>query len=398
MVELSANFPKDIRYDISLDTTLAISEGISEILKTLYEALFLVVIVVFIFLQNWRAMLIPLMAVPVSLIGAFILFPVLGFSINTLSLLGLVLAIGIVVDDAIVVVEAVMVNIEHGMNPKDATIAAMKMVTGPIVATTLVMIAVFIPVASVAGITGRLYQQFAITIAVSVLFSAINSLTLSPALASLLLKKPKPSKGIMGKFFGGFNKYFDKANVSYASFSHVIARKASRGVIFIVIMFVLAGLFGKLLPGGFIPEEDMGYFFINAQLPEAASLLRSDKVAKMIEEILKEEEGVQYYTAVTGYSMLTGGYSTNSVFIFVSCKDWAERGKENTSAKMIRRLNAAFRDKIQEAQTFAFGPPAIPGLGNGSGFSIMIQDKTGNTPQYLAEQTQLFHPGCPETP
>jgi hydrophobic/amphiphilic exporter-1 (mainly G- bacteria), HAE1 family len=390
MKDISATFPKDIHYDVSLDTTLAITEGINEILKTLYEALFLVVIVVFIFLQNWRAMLIPLLAVPVSLIGAFILFPVLGFSINTLSLLGLVLAIGIVVDDAIVVVEAVMVNIEHGMDSKSATIAAMKMVTGPIVATTLVMIAVFIPVAAVAGITGRLYQQFAITIAVSVLFSAINSLTLSPALSSLLLRKPKPAKGIAGKFFGGFNKYFDKANVSYASFSHVIARKASRGMIFILIMFILAGFFGKILPGGFIPEEDMGYFFINAQLPEAASLLRSDQVAKTIDEILKHEEGVEYYTAVTGYSMLTGGYSTNSVFFFVSCKDWAERGKENTTAKMIQRLNAEFRNKIQEAATFAFGPPAIPGLGNGSGFSIMIQDKSGNTPQYLAEQTQLF--------
>jgi len=390
MEEISATFPKDIQYDVSLDTTLAISEGIKEIIITLIEALVLVVLVVFIFLQNWRAMLIPLLAIPVSLVGAFILFPMLGFSINTLSLLGLVLAIGIVVDDAIVVVEAVMVNIEHGMKPQEATIEAMKMVTGPIIATTLVMIAVFIPVAAVAGITGALYQQFAITIAVSVVFSTINSLTLSPALSSLLLRAPKPAKGIAGKFFGGFNRYFDKTNASYTSFSHVIARKASRGVIFILIMFVASGFFGKILPGGFIPEEDMGYFFINAQLPEAASLLRSDEVARSIEEILKEEEGVNYYTTVTGYSMLTGGYSTNSVFIFVSCNDWGERGKKNTSAKMIQRLNAAFRNKIQEAQTFAFGPPAIPGLGNGSGFSIMIQDKSGNTPQYLAEQTQLF--------
>jgi hydrophobic/amphiphilic exporter-1 (mainly G- bacteria), HAE1 family len=388
--DISGTFPNDIHYDISLDTTLAITEGINEIIKTLYEALILVILVVFIFLQNWRAMIIPLLAVPVSLIGAFILFPVLGFSINTLSLLGLVLAIGIVVDDAIVVVEAVMVNIEHGMDPKTATIAAMKMVTGPIVATTLVMIAVFIPMAAVAGITGRLYQQFAITIAVSVVFSALNSLTLSPALASLLLKHPKPYKGFVGKFFGGFNKYFDKANVKYSSFSHVIARKASRGMIFILLMFGAAGFFGKILPGGFIPEEDMGYFFVNAQLPEASSLLRSDKVSDLIEEILKEDEGVEFYTAVTGYSMLTGGYSTNSDFFFVSCKEWAERGKENTTAKMIKRLNAKFRDKIQEAQTFAFGPPAIPGLGNGSGFSIMIQDKSGSTPQYLAEQTQNF--------
>jgi len=390
MEQIATTFPKDIKYEISLDTTLAITEGINEIIKTLYEALILVVIVVFIFLQNWRAMLIPLLAVPVSLIGAFIMFPLLGFSINTLSLLGLVLAIGIVVDDAIVVVEAVMVNIERGMNSKDATVAAMKMVTGPIIATTLVMVAVFIPVAAVPGITGRLYQQFAITIAVSVAFSALNSLTLSPALSSLLLKHPKPYKGIVGKFFGGFNKYFDKANSKYTSFSHVIARKASRGMIFIVLMFALAGLFGKMLPGGFIPEEDMGYFFVNAQLPEAASLLRTDKVAHTIENILQKQEGVEYYTTVTGYSMLTGGYSSNSVFIFVSCKEWAERGKENTAAHIIQRLNVAFRGIIQEAQTFAFGPPAIPGLGNGSGFSIMIQDKTGNTPQYLAEQTQNF--------
>jgi HAE1 family hydrophobic/amphiphilic exporter-1 len=390
MEEIAATFPKDIEYHVSLDSTLAISEGIHEIIKTLYEALILVVIVVFIFLQNWRAMIIPLLAVPVSLVGAFILFPALGFTINTLSLLGLVLAIGIVVDDAIVVVEAVMVNIEHGMNPKEATVAAMKMVTGPIISTTLVLTAVFVPVASVAGITGRLYQQFAITIAVSVIFSAINSLTLSPALCSLLLKHPKPAKGIAGKFFGGFNKYFDKANASYTSFSHVIARKASRGMIFILIMFVAAGFFGRILPGGFIPEEDMGYFFVNVQLPEAASLLRSDEVAKHVEKILAEDENLEYYTTITGYSLLTGGYSSNSVFIFVSCKEWGERGSENTAAKIIQRLNAAFRSNIQQAQTFAFGPPAIPGLGNGSGFSIMIQDKTGNTPQYLSEQTQLF--------
>jgi hydrophobic/amphiphilic exporter-1 (mainly G- bacteria), HAE1 family len=390
MADIAKSFPQDIKYAISLDTTLAITEGIDEIIKTLYEALALVIIVVFIFLQNWRAMLIPLLAVPVSLIGAFILFPVLGFSINTLSLLGLVLAIGIVVDDAIVVVEAVMVNIEHGMNPKDATVQAMKMVTGPIVATTLVMIAVFIPVAAVPGITGRLYQQFAITIAVSVAFSALNSLTLSPALSSLLLRHPKPYKGIVGKFFGGFNKYFDKANVKYTSFSHIIARKASRGLVFIVIIFALAAMFGKIIPGGFIPEEDMGYFFVNAQLPEAASLLRSDKVSKKIEQILKSEEGIEYFTTVTGYSMLTGGYSTNSDFIFVSCKPWGERGKENTAAKIIQRLNAKFRNGIQEGATVAFGPPAIPGLGNGAGFSIMIQDKGGNTPQYLAEQTQNF--------
>jgi HAE1 family hydrophobic/amphiphilic exporter-1 len=390
MTELAKDFPPDLKYDLSLDTTLAISEGIHEIIKTLYEALILVIIVVFIFLQNWRAMLIPLLAVPVSLVGAFILFPVFGFSINTLSLLGIVLAIGIVVDDAIVVVEAVMVNIEHGMEPREATVKAMKQITAPIVAITLVLVAVFIPVAAISGITGSLYQQFAITIAVSVVFSAINSLTLSPALSSILLKEQKPSKGIMGKFFRGFNKYFDRANQKYSSFSHVIARKASRGIIFILVFLLLAGLLGRVIPGGFIPEEDMGYFFINAQLPEAASLQRADAVAHKIEKILSTHEGIEFYTTIPGYSMLTGGYSTNSVFIFVSCREWGERGKADRVDHLIRRLNHEFMAGIQEAQTFAFGPPAIPGLGNGSGFSIMIQDKVGNSPEYLDQQTKRF--------
>lgn len=390
MSELSRNFPPDLKYDLSLDTTLAISEGINEIIKTLYEALILVILVVFIFLQNWRAMLIPMLAVPVSLVGAFMLFPIFGFSINTLSLLGIVLAIGIVVDDAIVVVEAVMVNIEHGMTPRDATVRAMKLVTAPIVATTLVLVAVFIPVAAISGITGSLYQQFAITIAVSVVFSSINSLTLSPALSSILLKKQKPSKGIIGKFFRGFNKGFDKANEKYTSLSHILARKAARGVVFILIFIVLAGVMGRLIPGGFIPEEDMGYFFINAQLPEAASLQRTDQVARKIDRILATHEGVEFYTTIPGYSMLTGGFATNSVFVFVSCREWSERGKADRVDNLMRRLNKEFVVTIQEAQTFAFGPPAIPGLGNGSGFSIMIQDKAGATPDYLDQQTRRF--------
>lgn len=391
MADLAKDFPQDLTYDVSLDTTLAISEGIREIITTLYEALLLVILVVFIFLQNWRAMIIPLLAVPVSLVGAFILFPVFGFSINTLSLLGIVLAIGIVVDDAIVVVEAVMVNIEHGMEPREATIKAMKQITAPIIAITLVLVAVFIPVAAISGITGSLYQQFAITIAVSVVFSALNSLTLSPALSSLLLRKPKPAKGIVGKFFGGFNKGFNKANEKYTSFSHVVARKATRGVVFIVIFLFLAGVLGRIIPGGFIPEEDMGYFFINAQLPEAASLQRTDQVARKIEKILSTHDEVEFATSIPGYSMLTGGFSTNSVFIFVACKEWGERGKEGEVHKLIRRLNREFSAAIQEAPSFAFGPPAIPGLGNGSGFSIMIQDKgSNNTPQYLAQQTTKF--------
>nr|NQU91589.1 efflux RND transporter permease subunit [Bacteroidota bacterium] len=258
MESLSKKFPPGINYDISLDTTLAISAGIREIIITLLIALALVLFVVFIFIQDWRATLIPTAAIPVSLIGAFIVFPILGFTINVLSLLGLVLAIGIVVDDAIVVVEAVQVNIAKGMNSKKATIEAMKLVTAPVIATTLVLIGVFIPVAAMGGITGRLYQQFAITIAVSVVFSSVNALTLSPALCSILLRKPKPYKGIPGKFFKGFNKVFDRSTDSYMKFSKIVARKTTRSLIFILILSGAIIIISKFVPGGFIPEEDGG--------------------------------------------------------------------------------------------------------------------------------------------
>ncbi|MBE9484494.1 MAG: efflux RND transporter permease subunit, partial [Bacteroidetes bacterium] len=275
---LAENFPESIKYDVSLDSTLPITAGIKDIVVTLFIALLLVILVVFIFIQDWRATLIPTLAIPVSLIGAFLFFPILGFTINVLSLLGLVLAIGIVVDDAIVVVEAVQVNIAKGMKAKEATIDAMRKVTAPIIATTLVLIAVFIPVAGMAGITGLLYQQFAITIVVSVIVSSINALSLSPALCSLLLKEPRPYKGPLGWFFGKFNKGMDKTTNSYMSFTNVVTRKIKRSVIFILIMSVGAGVFLKLVPGGFIPEEDMGYFFIHMQLPNASSLQRSDEI------------------------------------------------------------------------------------------------------------------------
>src|SRR5210317_147659 len=276
MEVLSQNFPESVKYDVALDTTLPITAGIRDIVVTLIIALVLVILVVFIFIQDWRATLIPTLAIPVSLVGAFLFFPMLGFTINVLSLLGLVLAIGIVVDDAIVVVEAVQVNIAKGMSAKEATIEAMKKVTAPVIATTLVLIAVFIPVAGMAGITGILYQQFAITIVVSVLVSSLNALTLSPALCSILLKEPKPYKGPLGWFFAKFNKGMDKSTESYMSFTNVITGKIKRGIVFIVIMTAAAGIFGSLVPGGFIPEEDMGYFFVNAQLPDASSLQRTD--------------------------------------------------------------------------------------------------------------------------
>jgi len=388
MDDMGKKFPESIRYDVGLDSTLPITAGIRDIIITLFEALILVVLVVFIFIQDWRATLIPTMAIPVSLIGAFIFFPILGFTINVLSLLGLVLAIGIVVDDAIVVVEAVQVNIEKGMNAKEATLDAMSKVTAPVIATTLVLIAVFIPVAAMAGITGILYQQFAITIVVSVIVSSINALTLSPALCSILLKEPKPYKGPLGWFFGKFNKSMSRTTDSYMSFTNILTRKTKRGVVYIIIFTLFAGVFGKLLPGGFIPEEDMGYFYINMQLPNAASLQRTDVIAKQVEEILLDFPEVQFVTNATGFSMLTGAYTPNNGFMFVTLVDWAER--DFTAKEMIQKINLQLAQKIKGAQAFAFGPPALPGLGSGSGFSIMLQDRAGNTPAYLAENAMRF--------
>ena len=388
MEEISQRFPEGIRYDVSMDLVKPITAGIEEIMITLIIALALVILVVFIFIQDWRATLIPTIAIPVSLLGSFIVFPLLGFTINVLSLLGLVLAIGIVVDDAIVVVEAVQVNIGKGMSSREATIKAMQDVTAPVIATTLVLIAVFLPVAAMGGITGRLYQQFAITIAVSVCFSSVNALTLSPALCSLLLKESKPFKGILGKFFGGFNKVFDRSTDSYMTYTSIISRKISRGIIFIIILVLVIGLLGSWIPVGFIPEEDLGTFFINVQLPDAASLQRTDVVAKKVETILSEFEEIDFITTAAGYSLLSGTKSSNAAFIFVTLKDWADRS--STALELVQRINTKFYTQVNEAQVFAFGPPAIPGLGSGSGFTLMLQDRGGGTPVYLAEQSQRF--------
>jgi HAE1 family hydrophobic/amphiphilic exporter-1 len=388
MITIAADFPEDITYDVSLDSTLAITAGIDEIIETLIIALILVILVVFVFIQDWRATLIPTIAIPVSLVGAFIAFPLLGFTINVLSLLGLVLAIGIVVDDAIVVVEAVQVNIEKGMSSAEATIAAMREVTAPVIATTLVLIAVFIPVAAMGGITGSLYQQFAITIAVSVAFSSVNALTLSPALCSLLLRKGQTYKGGLGRFFGKFNNAFDRSNEKYMSFANILGRKISRGLIAIGLVSGGIMLSGVALPGGFIPEEDMGYFMVNLQLPDAASLQRTDALSKKVEEIILQLDEVEYVTTVAGFSLLSNAMSSNTGFLFVSLKDWGERSR--TALEIVQDLNMKLYFGVNEAQAFAFGPPAIPGLGNGSGFTMMLQDKGGNTPAYLAENTQKF--------
>ena len=384
----SARFPEDLEYQIPLDTTLAVDAGIEGIVHTLFEAVFLVILVVFIFLQNWRATLIPLITVPVSLIGTFAFFPLLGFSVNVLSLLGLVLAIGIVVDDAIVVVEAVMHKIEQGMTPKEATKQAMKEVTGPIIAVSLVLMAVFIPVAMTPGITGRLYQQFAITIAISVFFSTVNALTLSPALCAMLLKPNQTAGGLLGKFFGAFNTFFDKFTIGYTSFTGILIKKSARSMVFLVLVAVCAAYLGTKVPGGFVPEEDQGYLMAGVFLPDASSIQRTDEVMRKIETILKKEESIEYATAIIGNDLLTGTNSPARAFFFISLKEWTER--KETAAMVTEKLNKILSAQITEATAFAFGPPPIQGLGQSAGFSLMIQDMGGNDAQYLEVETRKF--------
>ena len=391
MDKLGEKFPDEITYDVQLDTTLAVSAGIEEIVYTLLEAILLVILVVFIFLQNWRATLIPLLTVPVSLIGTFAIFPLLGFSVNVLSLLGLVLAIGIVVDDAIVVVEAVMHHIEHGKTPREATIQAMKEVSGPVVAIALILIAVFVPVAMTPGITGSLYQQFAITIAVSVALSAFSALTLSPALCAMLLKPTKPvdrQTGLLARFFTGFNRVFNKLTGGYVGFTGYLSRKSIRVVLIVTLIVTFAALLGMRLPSGFIPEEDQGYFMMNLALPNAASLQRTDEACRQIEAILAKEESIKSFSTITGFSMLTGAIQANSGFFFISAKPWSDR--KETVDQIIRKLNVILATKITSGTAFAFGPPPIPGLGTSAGFTLMIQDIGGNTTDYLQQQTLAF--------
>jgi HAE1 family hydrophobic/amphiphilic exporter-1 len=398
MEEARARFPEDLAYSTSLDTTLAVSEGIVEIQHTLVEAMVLVILVVFIFLQSWRATLIPLLTVPVSLVGAFALFPLLGFSINTLSLFGLVLAIGLVVDDAIVVVEAVQHHIEHGMSPRDATVKAMQEVAGPVVAIALVLSAVFVPVAFVPGITGRMYQQFALTIAISVIISAINALTLSPALSSLLLKPTGQSQGLLARFFAAFNRGFEATTERYVGWTGVCVRKAGRTLLFLLVLTGGAALFGWRLPAGFVPDEDQGYLFVNVQLPDAASMERTDEVCKQVEAILARTPGVGTYNTVAGYSLISQSSATYNAFFFVSLDPWHERHTPETDFKaIVAALNREFAS-IPAAQVFAFLPPAIPGIGTGGGFSFMLQDRSGGPVERLAENAQRFLEAARERP
>jgi len=390
MDEAKSRFPADLDYVVSLDTTLAVTEGIREIVKTLFEAILLVIIVVFVFLQGFRSTLIPLLAVPVSLVGTFAIFPMLGFSINTLSLFGLVLAIGIVVDDAIVVVEAVEHHIENGLSPRDAAFKAMDQVSGPVVAIALILTAVFVPTAFIPGITGQLYQQFAVTIAVSVVISAFNALTLSPALAALLLRPRKEARGPLGVFFRWFNRVFGRATDGYVNWCHHLIRKSAFAMLMLLGIAVMGGFFGSRLPQSFLPDEDQGFFYMNVQLPNASSLQRTNDVCREIEAMLAKTDGVQSYNTVVGFSLLSGVNTTYNAFYFVTLAPWDERDPSGrTAAVIMRELNEKLA-YLPAAQAFAFAPPAIPGVGTSGGATFMLEDRSGSTVEFLAKNTDTF--------
>ncbi|HEU0207396.1 MAG TPA: multidrug efflux RND transporter permease subunit [Candidatus Udaeobacter sp.] len=390
MAEAKQRFPADMDYAVSLDQTLSVTEGLHDIIKTLFEALALVILVVFIFLQTWRATLIPLCAVPVSLVGTFVLFPLFGFSINSLSLFGLVLAIGLVVDDAIVVVEAVERHIEEGMSPRDATLQAMREVSGPVIGIALVLSAVFIPTAFLPGITGRLYQQFALTIAISVIISAFNALSLSPALSALLLRPRKQSRGPLRWFFDRFNRVFSSATHGYVNWSRIAIRKTLLSFALLLVLAVGAGLFGSKLPSGFLPEEDQGYVFISLQLPNAASLERTDQACRKIESILTNTPGVQYTTSVIGFSLLSLVQSTYSAFFFVTFKPWSERKKPAEQYEAIKARLGKELSGLTEGVAFAFSPPAIPGVGTAGGVTFVLEDRAGKDVAFLSQNVKTF--------
>jgi hydrophobic/amphiphilic exporter-1 (mainly G- bacteria), HAE1 family len=389
MEELAKSFPAGVAYKVTLDTTRSVSAGIREIVETLVEAIGLVVLVVFIFLQSWRATLIPLLTVPVSLVGAFALFPLLGFSVNTLSLFGLVLAIGLVVDDAIVVVEAVEHHIEEGKSPREATRAAMKQVQGPVIAIALILAAVFIPVAFMAGITGRLYQQFALTIAISVLISAFNALTLSPALSALLLRPRSKKRGVFGKLGDGFNRVFARATDGYVSVNRRLVRKLFIPLVLLVGVAALSGVIGKKLPSGFIPDEDQGYGIIAVQLPDGASLSRTKAVFAEIDKILADQPGIEAYNGIAGYSFFTRTAAPYTGVAFIGLLPWDERGKDLTATAIIASLNKKFQS-IADGRVIAVSPPAIPGISAAGGFSMFLQDKSGGKYEFLAGNVMKF--------
>jgi hydrophobic/amphiphilic exporter-1 (mainly G- bacteria), HAE1 family len=390
MAEMKQRFPQDMDYAISLDQTEAVTEGIKEIVQTLLIAIALVILVVYIFLQDWRATLIPMLAVPVSLIGTFVLFPLFGFSINTLSMFGLVLAVGLVVDDAIVVVEGVQRHIEEGLAPKDAARKAMEDLSSPVIAIALVLSSVFVPTAFIPGITGRLYQQFAVTIAISVVLSAFNALTLSPALAGLLLRPKGESHGPLGKFFDWFNRMFGRGTEIYVQLCGGVIRKGVLALVVIAAFGLGAGFFGAHLPSSFLPDEDQGYVLINMQLPNAASLERTSAAARQVEDLLANTPGVQYTTSVVGFSLLSFVRTSYNAFYFVTLKPWSDR---KSRAEQYQEINARLNQqlsKLPQGTAFSFSPPAIPGVGTSSGFQFILEDRAGRDVPFLAANLEKF--------
>ena len=390
MADLAKRFPPGVAYEVSLDTTAPVKAGIREIVETLVAAVVLVALVVFVFLQSWRATLIPLLTVPVSLIGAFAVFPVLGFSVNTLSLFGLVLAIGLVVDDAIVVVEAVEHHIEEGMTPRDATFRAMSEVQGPVIAIALILAAVFVPVAFMSGVTGRLYQQFALTIAVSVLISAFNALTLSPALSAMLLQPRRKPRGVLGRLGAAFNRGFGRATDGYVSINRRLVRKLVIPLVLLAGVGVCTVAVGGKIASGFVPDEDQGYAIIGVQLPDGASLQRTKAVYEKVSEIIAKQPGIRTYNGVAGFSFFTRTAASYLGTGFIGLKPWDERKSPDLGGQaIVARLNAAFAG-IPEARVFAVGPPSIPGISATGGFSIMLQDRSGGPYDYLAQNVLRF--------
>ena len=390
---LEPSFPADLAYDVVVDNTIFVQASLEEVLHTFFEALVLVLVVVFLFLQNWRATLIPMLAVPVSLVATFAAFVALGFTINTLTLFGMVLAIGIVVDDAIVVVEAV----EHHMhasrlNARDATIKAMQEVTGPVVATALILAAVFVPVGFLGGIAGVMYKQFAITVAVSTLLSALVALTLTPALCALMLKPrdPDAKAGPLGRFFGGFNRVFDAVTARYGSgVTRAIRASVATMALLAVLIFAMVGLL-RAVPGGFVPDEDQGYFIASVQLPAAASLNRTLAATAELQQVIDATPGLQSSLVVNGFSVLTNTVQSDSALVVLALKPWAERSAPEEQVGPILRGFMQRAQTVRDATVLAFNPPPIPGLGSTGGFSFKLQDQAGGTPQELARVAQEF--------
>ncbi len=374
MKELSGRFPEGLDYAIPFDTTRFVEASIKEVYETLFIAVILVVLVIFMFLQDWRATLIPCAAIPVSLIGTFAFMAALGFSINMLTLFGIVLAIGIVVDDAIVVVENTARHLNEGLGPKEAATKAMEEITGPVIATTLVLLAVFVPTAFMGGITGELYRQFALTISAAVVISTINALTLSPALCGILMRASKEQRFF---FFRWFNAAFDFTTNIYARVIGAMVRRIALVIVVFLGLVVLTGWGFQSIPSGFLPIEDQGYAFVNLQLPDAASLQRTQTVMKRVDEIMKNTPGVADWVSISGYSLLSGTNGSNLGLVAVVFKPWDERKDPRESQDAIVGHLRTELAKIQEAVAVAFVPPAIDGLGNASGFQMQLQDRGG---------------------